>query len=347
MEALQGTHFLRSGPPFEIAGTPSYFVQNAHSNDIDDQAAMLGGWEQRYIQYENGSFEGAVQALSLPSSTLFRKSTNRKLHKRFAPPPNETAFAVLLSGSDPAIFQGRQVGPGDVLLIPGGREHELICHGTFDVVVATFPNTGSDLVNVCGDVAIVRPGVVKGSQAACLGRWLERVLRKSSGAFGTDALADVADIQAEIARRCAELVCHEGQLSNSIERYERARAVQIFSALREIVAVHFKAYDEIPPLPFIVQELGVSLRTLEYTCKSLLNVSPQRYLTCLRLHCARREIRAFAGSRSVMDIALKWGFSHLGRFSIAYRELFGEPPSRTMRLAGGAPRSGSGNRFVA
>lgn len=161
MEALQGTHFLRSGPPFEIAGTPSYFVQNAHSNDIDDQAAMLGGWEQRYIQYENGSFEGAVQALSLPSSTLFRKSTNRKLHKRFAPPPNETAFAVLLSGSDPAIFQGRQVGPGDVLLIPGGREHELICHGTFDVVVATFPNTGSDLVNVCGDVAIVRPGVVR------------------------------------------------------------------------------------------------------------------------------------------------------------------------------------------
>jgi AraC family transcriptional regulator, ethanolamine operon transcriptional activator len=337
MEALQRTHFLRSEPPVGLADPPSYSAQNAHSNDIDDQAAMLGGWEQRYIQYEKGSFVGAVQALALPNSTLFRKSTNRKLHKRFAPPPNETAFAVLLSDSDPAIFQGRPVGPGDVLVIPGGREHELICHGMFDVVVATFPNTGSDLVNVCGDAAIVRPGVVKGSHAAGLGRWLERVLVGSSGALGTRALADVADIQAEVARKCAELVCDGDKLSDSIERYERMRAVQIFSALREIIAVHLKAHDEIPSLAFVVQALGVSLRTLEYTCKTLLGVSPQRYLTCLRLHGARRDIRALAGSSSVMEIAFKWGFSHLGRFSIAYRELFGEPPSRTMQLAGASP----------
>jgi AraC family transcriptional regulator, ethanolamine operon transcriptional activator len=338
MEALQGTHFLGSEPPFGLAGAPSYSVQNARSNDIDDQAAMLGGWEQRYIQYENGSFVGAVQALTLPSSTLFRKSTNRKLHKRFAPPPKETAFAVLLSDSDPAIFQGRPVGPGDVLVIPGGREHELICHGTFDVVVATFPNTGSDLVNVCGDAAIVRPGVVKGNHAAGLGRWLERVLVDSSGALGTTALADAADIQAEIARKCAELVCDGDKLSDSIERYERIRAVQIFSAMREIIAVHLKAHDEIPSLAFVVGALGVSLRTLEYTCKTLLNVSPQRYLTCLRLHGARRDIRALAGLSSVMEIAFKWGFSHLGRFSIAYRELFGEQPSRTMQLAGASPQ---------
>ena len=334
MEGLQGTHFLESEPSIHVSDVSQRFVQQARSSDIDDQAAMLGGWEQRYIQYENGSFEGAVQALTLPSSTLFRKSTNRKLHKRFAPPPNETAFAVMLAGSDPAIFQGRQVGPGDVLLIPGGREHELICHGTFNVVVATFPNSGTDLANVCGDLAIVRPGVVKGVNAARLGKWLERVLNESSSEAGTSALADAADLQAAIARKCVELICHRDQIAGSVERYERVRAMQIFSTLREFIAAHLKAFDEIPSLSLIVEELGISMRTLEYTCKSLLDVSPQRYLTCWRLHCARRDIRALAGSSSVTDIALKWGFSHLGRFSIAYRELFGESPSRTVRMSG-------------
>jgi AraC family ethanolamine operon transcriptional activator len=330
----QGTHFLESERSIRIAETSYRYVQQARSTDIDDQAAMLGGWEQRYIQYENGSFEGSVQALTLPNSTLFRKSTNRKLHKRFAPPPSETAFAVMLGGSDPALFQGRQVGPGDVLLIPGGREHELICHGAFNVVVATFPNSGTDLADVFGDLAIVRPGVVKGVDAARLGKWLERILNESSSEAGTAPLADVADLQASIARKCVELICHRDQIYGSVERYERVRAMQIFSTLREFVIAHLKAFDEVPTLSVIVEELGISMRTLEYTCKSLLDVSPQRYLTCWRLHCARRDIRALAGSSSVTDIALKWGFSHLGRFSIAYRELFGESPSRTVRMSG-------------
>lgn len=336
MEAPEGTHFLAS-ESFGLADPSGYAVQNARSNDIDDQAAMLGGWQQRYIQYENGSFTGVVEALTLPNSTLFRKSTNRRLHKRFAPPPNETAFAVLLSDSDPAIFQGRPVGPGDVLVIPGGHEHELICHGLFDVVVATFPNSGSELVNICGDAAIVRPGVIKGVQAAGLGRCLQRVLMESSGPLGARAPMDAADVQAEIARKCADLIYNKDQVSDSIERYERMRAVQIFAAMREVIAVHLRDHDQVPSLVLIVRALGVSLRTLEYTCKTLLNVSPQRYLTCLRLHGARRDIRALAGSSSVRDIAFKWGFSHLGRFSIAYRQLFGELPSRTLRLAGASP----------
>ena len=47
----------------------------------------------------------------------------------------------------------------------------------------------------------------------------------------------------------------------------------------------------------------------------------------MRLHGARREIRV--GKSSVTDVAMKWGFSHLGRFSGYYRDTFGELPSQT------------------
>jgi transcriptional regulator GlxA family with amidase domain len=36
-------------------------------------------------------------------------------------------------------------------------------------------------------------------------------------------------------------------------------------------------------------------------------------------------------SRSVTEVALSWGFSHMGRFSQEYRKAFGERPIETRR----------------
>jgi AraC-like DNA-binding protein len=44
---------------------------------------------------------------------------------------------------------------------------------------------------------------------------------------------------------------------------------------------------------------------------------------CLRHHAP--------GRGSVTDTALACGFEHFGRFSEAYRKLFGERPSQTLR----------------
>ena len=45
----------------------------------------------------------------------------------------------------------------------------------------------------------------------------------------------------------------------------------------------------------------------------------------------RYELLDQHGAVSVADTAFKWGFSHLGRFSAAYRREFGELPRETLR----------------
>ena len=56
------------------------------------------------------------------------------------------------------------------------------------------------------------------------------------------------------------------------------------------------------------------------------------YLVRLRLHWVRAALLAAEpGSTLISTEALKWGFWHFGEFSRAYKQCFGEPPSRTLR----------------
>ena len=55
-------------------------------------------------------------------------------------------------------------------------------------------------------------------------------------------------------------------------------------------------------------------------------------LRAIRLEGARDDLRrSSASGDSVTDVALRWGFGHLGRFARDYAEQFGELPSQTLR----------------
>jgi AraC-like DNA-binding protein len=52
------------------------------------------------------------------------------------------------------------------------------------------------------------------------------------------------------------------------------------------------------------------------------------YLRAIRLRGAREDLTNARGrDLRVTDVAMKWGFEHLGRFALAYRDFFGELPS--------------------
>lgn len=76
---------------------------------------------------------------------------------------------------------------------------------------------------------------------------------------------------------------------------------------------------------------GISIRSLSRTFTKKYGVSPisfvrqRRFEACFRvLYGSDRE------ETTVTNVALAHGFDHLGRFSVAYKKIFGESPSETL-----------------
>jgi transcriptional regulator GlxA family with amidase domain len=85
----------------------------------------------------------------------------------------------------------------------------------------------------------------------------------------------------------------------------------------------------------LARATGVSARALQRSFERSGQPSPMMYLRQLRLHRVHTELAANSpDSATVTMVASRWGFMHLGRFANQYRQLFGEPPSETLRAGG-------------
>jgi len=98
-----------------------------------------------------------------------------------------------------------------------------------------------------------------------------------------------------------------------------------------------------PAHPWTVAELAseasTSVRSLQEGFRRTLDTTPMAYLRRLRLEKVHEELAsAPPGTVGVTQVAVRWGFVHLGRFAAAYRSAFGERPSDTMRSARGVQR---------
>lgn len=93
-------------------------------------------------------------------------------------------------------------------------------------------------------------------------------------------------------------------------------------------------------LSHITQDIGIdelaelchiSRKSLYNLCERELNMTPSMYVRCLKLETVHLELSQNEKIRNVTEVAMKYGFTNLGRFSAQYRDHIGELPSQTLR----------------
>lgn len=78
---------------------------------------------------------------------------------------------------------------------------------------------------------------------------------------------------------------------------------------------------------------GVCVRSLQAAFHRHTGQSPMAFLRERRLEAVHVQLRGAAPGTTVTEVALRYGFGHLGRFASGYARKFGEAPSATLSRA--------------
>jgi AraC-like DNA-binding protein len=82
----------------------------------------------------------------------------------------------------------------------------------------------------------------------------------------------------------------------------------------------------------IAEAVHVSPRAVQYMFRKHRDCTPMQYLRRARLQNVHLELLATNPSvSSVRTVALKWSFTHMGRFAASYRLVYGQSPHATLR----------------
>ncbi len=81
----------------------------------------------------------------------------------------------------------------------------------------------------------------------------------------------------------------------------------------------------------VAEAAGISPRALQMAFREHRGTTPLAFWRDRRLERAHRDLLAGQPGDSVTDIALRWGFSHFGRFSEVYRQRYGLSPRKALR----------------
>ena len=155
-----------------------------------------------------------------------------------------------------------------------------------------------------------------------------RALRSAVGEiFRLTQSGEMTADRARSARR--EIVDTTSSICSGLDTVtpERTAAVRLVQECLSLA-------ETLGPMPSpseLAAALGVTDRWVRAAFHRVFGVSATAYFRARAIDGAHRDLRVVhPGAASVTDVAMRWGFWHLGRFSATYRSYFGEVPSETL-----------------
>jgi AraC-like DNA-binding protein len=124
------------------------------------------------------------------------------------------------------------------------------------------------------------------------------------------------------------LLAHPHTHSEALHRLPRAAAPRDVKRAIDFIEANL---DMPIGLPDIAAAAGVPGRTLLEHFRHYKGIAPMGYLRRARFAKVRQILQRAEPEENVTAVAMRFGFNHMGRFSVEYRRRFGESPSQTLR----------------
>jgi len=303
-----------------------------HDSDQVSEISKAEGWEVDYVQLEAGQFEGHFARWPLHQLAVHQEHHDRHLEVLGTIRRGVEPFALVLSGRSPGRFQGRPCAPGDLAQMRSGGECDFVLSKNLELLIIHVPEdvllrTGAAFDgDDAGNQRPVEPVVrLEPARAAHLA-WLLRQARDEAHACPTL-------FKEEIQSRVLSLLWQATRRSNTARGADSPAMPQRARHARHVIEILNEHLESPVTVEALAAASGICPRTLQLSFREVFQISPMAYLRARRLHAAKKLLRiSEPGEVSVTDVAMRFGFEHLGRFSGYYKSMFGESPAQTLRV---------------
>ena len=313
------------------------------SFSTDQLRETVRGSDFEHTQLSEGPFCGRLLRSQFGDSVLDAGSYSRDLLVRGTFPADRVVLGYILTGGEAGYFNGMRLAVHDLIVIGegGAMEPYRLPAGTQWIAF----QTRRDLLEREG-IPVPDPSrMVRYSglspEALQLGQYLAALVTPGRTQRPNSTLRVPGNglvLEEELIaafRRAIDASRDSDPRRHRPHCRDRSR---ILRQVEEFVTHHLSSEIRIGDL---CARVGTSQRTLEYLFNDFYGMSPRRYLTVRRLNAVRdRLLQTESEDVSIAAVASGCGFHHTGRFSQAYRGLFGELPSQTLAGRSGFPSTG-------
>ncbi len=302
--------------------TEGYFSDEKYDSH-DTMGKSINNWKQFCpYQLRPNSLSGRHQVLQLHSMQIaFAHRKGGTMHNA-ATAKNSLAIAVVEACTDKACFGRMKLQEGDIIFFDDSHPHNFIIKDSikFSVVSIDKKELGPKLSKFT-HILDHRIHDTDTLFTTTLHKIWERITNSSTKEKNS---MNFKKVEEEILTVIMKLLSEQTPAIPKLTAGEKT-ALDI----RDSVFDHMDGKFTIRTL---AKEYNVSEQTLQNSFKSLFGFTPKYFFRILKLNLVHQELQKSNPEQStVLKIASKWGFAHMGHFSKNYTEFFGENPSHTLK----------------
>jgi AraC-like DNA-binding protein len=300
------------------------------AEEVEETFLQLGV-NQQMCQLGRGSFRADLTTRSNGQVELFADRYSKACRVYLEPPQGMVGLLFFRSAHGRVLASGASAANDKLCFFPKGVVSGLVTSNLAgsEAIGIPEPRFNEMIGLLCP--TFTRPDrmeVMEGNmkQLSALKRTVLNLLRQPGEHLDQEGLSNLL---AAVISWIAD--------SNGQSRPERLR---VYRARRRVAKLTEEYIEENYADPIhmedICGETGVGVRTMQRCFREYFDVTITDYILSVRLHNAYRELATTHGPQeTVTRIALRHGFSHLGRFSISFRHRYGTSPNEVLALRTG------------
>ena len=284
------------------------------------------GVHQPTRQTKRGKFHAGLAHRAYPDCDLFSDRYSTDLSIYLESPTDEVGILIPRSPSSQFVVEGINLGDDQLAVAPLGEGMNISGPGPIGSDCITMsPTRFSELLEILCPTARTPKGLnlvkVFAPERSTLGDLIVNLIGEPDVDHQSERVSNLLAWAVSLIGHASDQ--YRPETINGLKAHSR-----IAKDARDYIEMNFQ-------MPIHTEELckhtGVGVRTVQRCFREYFDHTITEYIKTIRLDATYRELTA-GDSRetNVTQVALGNGFTHLGRFSVAYRTRFGESPSETL-----------------